>query len=301
LHLEATNKANPYYPACNEDMYDLHVHTTASDGIYTPEQIVAKAFNIRLAGLAVTDHDTVDGSLTAAYYLEENKMRLNLIPGIEMNTEMNGYEIHILGYYIDCRNERLLHHLEKIKEARCERAKQMIQKLRAMGLNINFERVQEIAINDLIARPHIARALVEKGYILTEKAAFDKYIGQGGPAYVPRYKFTPETAIDLIKKAGGVSVLAHPGLINNDQVVNMLIEMGIEGIEVHYPKHDPEESRKYMSLCLEKNLLITGGSDFHGSNSKEISSDLGSHGVSSYAVRSLEKYINRKKQKMIRK
>ncbi len=279
----------------SEGMYDLHVHTTASDGILTPQQIISKAYEIKLTGLAISDHDTVDGLPVAVDYLNINEIKLDFIPAIEMNTELDGYEIHILGYYIDFTNQNLDRHLTQIKEARMERAEKMVEKLRNMGMMIDLARVQEIAIGDLIARPHIARALMEKGYVPSEREAFNKYIGKGRPAYVPRYKFEPETALALIRESGGVSILAHPGLLKNDNMIDVLIEMGVEGLEVYYPEHSRGLISKYLELCGERNLLVTGGSDFHGSSRNSQSFELGSCGASFDLVNQLKGYINRKK------
>ncbi len=278
-----------------EGSYDLHVHTTASDGTLTPQEVISRAIEINLAGIAISDHDTIDGLVTAVNYLNENNIKLGFIPAIEMNTELDNYEIHILGYGIDFSSQKLDQHLRQIKEARVERAQKMVKKLRNMGMMINLDRVKEIAIEDLIARPHIARALMEKRYVSSEREAFDKYIGKGRAAYVPRYKFTPETALALIGQGGGASVLAHPGLIKNDNMVNLIIDMGVEGLEVYYPEHNRSMINKYLEICGERNLLVTGGSDFHGNAVNTHSHELGSCGVSIQLVNQLKGYINRKK------
>jgi hypothetical protein len=275
--------------------YDLHIHTTASDGVLTPEQVVYRAYELNLTGLAVTDHDTVDGLAWAQDYIHDNQLPLDFIPGIEMNTELEGYEIHILGYFIDPKQEKLCCQLEQIKWARLERAERMVKKLRGMGMMIDMTRVQEIAIEELIARPHIARALIEKGYISCEREAFDRFIGKGRPAYVPRYKFEPQTAIELIRDAGGASVLAHPGLLHNDRIVEMVIEMGAQGLEVYYPEHSPGLISKYLELCRRKNLLVTGGSDYHGTAGISHCYELGTWGVNCELVNQLKRHINRKK------
>ncbi len=285
----------------SEGIYDLHVHTTASDGILTPEQVISKANEIKLAGLAISDHDTVDGLAVAVNYLQKNDINLDFIPAIEMNTELKGHEIHILGYYIDYHSQKLDQHLRLIKEARLERAQKMVDKLRHMGMMVELARIQEIATEDLIARPHIARALMEKGYVVSEREAFEKYIGKGRRAYVPRYKFEPQTALALIKEGGGASILAHPGLIKNDHIVDLIIQMGVDGLEVYYPEHNRSLIRKYVEICGEKNLLVTGGSDFHGSTGNSHSHELGSCGVSPHLVNQLKGYINRKKEKTNRK
>ncbi|NLO22653.1 MAG: PHP domain-containing protein [Syntrophomonadaceae bacterium] len=276
-------------------VYDLHTHSSASDGVLTPAQLVIKATKLKLTGLALSDHDTVDGISPAVDYINLHQLPLDFIPAIEMNTELDTCEVHILGYYIDYCNEKLKGHLRQIKEARRERAIKMVTRLRDMGMYINMNRVQEIAMEDIIARPHIARALLEKGYVSTEKEAFNKYIAQGKPAYVPRYKFEPQTALNLIADAGGVSVLAHPGLLKNQEMVNLLIEMGVEGLEVYYPEHSPSLISKYLELCADKKLLITGGSDYHGSEGVSHYSELGSCVLSSELLNQLKGHFNRKK------
>jgi predicted metal-dependent phosphoesterase TrpH len=274
--------------------YDLHAHSTASDGTFTPAQLLELAQQIGLTGLSITDHDTIDGIEESIRYLNDNSMSVDLIPGIEMNTEMNGWDIHILGYFIDYSNDQLLQHLQNIKEARFERAVTMVEKLDALGLPIEFSRVQEIAGDDLIARPHIARALMEKGYVSSMQEAFAKYLERNGKAYVPRYKFTPEKAISLIKKAGGVCILAHPGLIMEKQI-RIIIEMGIEGLEAYYPLHTEEATKKFLKYCQQFDLLITGGSDFHGFEDTKNHQRLGACGVELEQVNRIKNYISRKR------
>ena len=271
-------------------LYDLHTHTSASDGLLSPGEVISQAKDIGLPGLAITDHDTVDGLEEARRFIEENNLALDFIPGIEMNTELAEKEIHILGYFIDYHNRLLLKRLQEIKEARLERARKMIMRLSNMGFNIDFEQVERIAQGDLIARPHIAQALMENAYISSIKEAFDKYIGKGRPAYVNRYKFLPAEAIELIKGAGGIAVLAHPGLVRDDSFVHTIIKLGIEGIEVFYPEHNHGQVLKYSQLCRENRLLITGGSDFHGYNQEANRGKLGSCGVNLEIMRNIFDY-----------
>lgn len=179
-------------------LYDLHVHTSASDGVFSPPEVLRRACQLGLAGMAITDHDTVAGLPAAWSCLKSEKLDLELISGIELNTEMEDEEIHILGYFIDFEYLPLIEALEEIKAARFARAESMVARLREMGFAITFEQVQKLAPKDLIARPHIAQALREKGYVSSIREAFNKYIGRGCPAYVPRYKLTPQKAIALI-------------------------------------------------------------------------------------------------------
>ena len=206
-------------------MYDLHVHSTASDGLFTPAQLLAKAMEIGLQGIAITDHDTVGGVQEAYNFMASHSISFQFIPGIEMNAEVDEIEVHILGYFIDYHNARLLNRLKEIREARWERAKKMVYRLKSMGLAISFAQVEKLAQGDLIGRPHVAQALIEKGYVFSIKEAFQKYIGKGRPAYIPRYKFMPQEAIQLIKEAGGIPILAHPGLLPDNNLIYEVIAM----------------------------------------------------------------------------
>ncbi len=260
-------------------MYDLHIHTKASDGILSSSEVIDYAISIGLRGISITDHDTIDGLEVAQNYIQQINTYLKFVPGIELNTDYNDSEVHILGYFIDYLNQPMLTRLMELRQSRYERAKKMIEKLHNMGLVINLDTVKKLAAGDLIGRPHIAQALMDKGYVFSIKEAFDKYISKGRPAYVPRYKFLPDEAIRIIHGAGGIAVLAHPGLIKNTNVVNEIITMGIEGIEVYYPEHHPLQIDYYLKLCKNKKLLVTGGSDFHGSSSGDSRSRLGCAGI----------------------
>lgn len=277
-------------------MYDLHTHTNASDGVLSPEELIDMALHTGLTGIAVTDHDTVAGIAPALKYQRQFAGRLEVIPGIEMNTEKNGCEVHILGYFIDHLDERLLVRLEELKISRLGRAEKMVRKLKNMGYNINLEQVQHLAKNDLITRPHIAQALVQNNYVFSTREAFDKLIGRGQPAYVSRYKFFPAEAIELIKMNGGLAVLAHPGLIKDQAMINEVIAAGIQGIEVYYPDHTLEQVKHYENMALNYQLLVTGGSDFHGSERDLNEPRLGSQRVSTIQMEKI-RTLHRKMRK----
>lgn len=262
-------------------IYDLHVHSTASDGTYSPTEVVDEAIARGLLGIALTDHDTLDGLTIAEQYIISNQLSLEFIPGIEMNTELNENEVHILGYYVDPNHSSVNQRLLEIREQRQQRAQKMIARLEDLGVKISYEDVQKLAGSDLIARPHIARAMIAAGYVSSVKEAFDQFIGKDKPAYVSRYKFTPDEAINLVKQMGGVAVLAHPGLIRNQSLIAAVIDMGIDGLEVYYPEHTQEQTTHFMELAVKNNLLVTGGSDFHGSNITESRSQLGAAGINS--------------------
>lgn len=247
---------------------DLHLHTTASDGRYSPGELVRAAFEKSFKTIAITDHDTTAGlkeGLTAA-----EKIGLELIPGIELSTIVEQREIHLLGYYLDENNIRLQETLKRLIEARRGRAVKMVEKLKTMGLDISLDRVREIAGSKFIGRPHIARAMQEKGYIKEIPQAFStEYIGRGGKAYAERFKLTPGEGIELLHQAGAISVLAHPGyLTSGDPVseteITALKTRGLRGIEVYYSRHTSAQQDYYEKIARRNNLLITGGSDCHG-------------------------------------
>lgn len=242
---------------------DLHIHTTFSDGKLTPAQIVQKSQAIGLKAIAITDHDTANGIPPAID--EANKYRnIEVVPGIEINTYYNGEEIHILGYYIDYDSAELKYILSDILKKRVERAVKIVEKLKQLGINISFNDISKKATGPSIGRPHIAQILIEKGYVESMEEAFEKFLNPGSPAYVPRYKLTPFYAIDLIKKSRGIPVLAHPGLLHSNQIIDELVDYGIMGIEVYHKDHTYVQVKALIDFATEKNLLMTGGSDCHG-------------------------------------
>jgi 3',5'-nucleoside bisphosphate phosphatase len=251
---------------------DLHCHTTASDGTLTPTQLVRMAKEKGLKAIGITDHDTVMGIAEAT--MAGKRFGVEIVPGVELNTDFDGTEVHILGYYPDLNSLVLQDALKNLREARSARVHLIITKLNSLGLNISEERVKEISGEGAIGRPHIAQALEEKGYVTDIKEAFERYIGQGGPAYVSRYKLTPEEGIKLIRQAHGVAVLAHPGLIGRDDVIPSLINSGLLGIEVKHSKHSQEDEQRYSEFAQKYGMLITGGSDYHGPK-RELGVELG--------------------------
>lgn len=242
---------------------DLHIHTNASDGLLSPEEIVKWAIIKKLRAIAITDHDTITG-IEPAINSNDRPDKLEIIPGVELNTEFDGKEVHILGYFIDYKNSWFLDILDKIQNSRYHRAKKMVEKLQHLGIKISFERVEEISKGNSIGRPHIARAMVESGYVSDIPDAFDKYIGEGCPAYVERYKLTTREAIEVINKIKGIPVLAHPGLITDKNIINYILDLDIMGIEVFHPKHDSDMINYLFSLSKKRGLFITGGTDCHG-------------------------------------
>lgn len=243
---------------------DLHIHSTASDGKFSPADIVHKSAELGLGVIALADHDTVDGiapALAAALAFPS----LKVIPGVEINTDVPHGEAHVLGYFIDCSNQELLDTLSRLRNSRKERGRKMVDKLRGLGINIDWGRVQEIAGSGAIGRPHIAQAMLEKGYISSNKEAFVKYIGREGPAYVEREKINPAEAVELVLRAKGLPVLAHPLTVDDPEA--MIIELkaaGLAGVEAHYNGYSAEEVNRLVGLANKHNLIVTGGSDYHG-------------------------------------
>jgi predicted metal-dependent phosphoesterase TrpH len=243
---------------------DLHIHTTASDGKFSPAEIVLKAQNSGLEYIAITDHDSIDG-VVPARETAGNISGITVIGGVEINTDIPAGELHILGYFIDINNPELTATLERLRNSRKERARKMVGKLNALGIKIDYGRVQELAGTGSIGRPHVAEAMLEKGYISTIKDAFNKYIGRGGPAYVERDKITPADATRLILRAQGIPVLAHP--LFCEEPAKKIVELklaGLMGLEIYYIGYSPEQINGLLTLAQKYNLISTGGSDFHG-------------------------------------
>lgn len=241
---------------------DLHIHTTASDGRLTPGEVVEQAVQVGLNCIAITDHDTVDGLKTL---VGENKAGLRIISGIEFSTELPQHEVHILGYYINWQEDELYSRLERLAANRQARLRLMVEKINRLGYKIDYERVLEIAgASVAVGRPHVAKVLVDQGFFHSVSDVFKTLLRKNGPAYVPHYKLTPLEVINLIKKAGGLAVLAHPGLIGSDNIVAELIRLGLDGLEAYHPEHNEEQTKKYLQIAAKNRLLVTGGSDFHG-------------------------------------
>ena len=251
----------------NKDYIDLHLHTTASDGNFTPQEVVVKANELGFSAIAITDHDTIQGikpALQAA-----NNLDLEVVPGIELNTDYLNSEVHVLGYYIDYQNEKLVNKMKELKKARYDRAEKIVDKLNQLGVEIKYSEVLDLADGATVGRSHIAQILLEKDYVEEWSDAFDQYLGCRAPAYVGRERLDVKGAINLIKEADGIPIIAHPGLIGDDSLLSKFIAWGAEGIEVYHSEHDKQEKKKYLQFAKENNLLITGGSDCHGPRRKE--------------------------------
>lgn len=251
---------------------DLHCHTTASDGALTPAELVARAREFGLKTIAVTDHDTTDG--VAAALAAGAAAGLEVLPGIEINTDVPGGEIHVLGYFIDLNDEAFQAELRRLRAGRERRGEEITRRLASLGVPITWQRVQEIAGDAPIGRPHIARALLEAGHVNSTNEAFNLYIGRDGPAYVERMRFTPVEAVQTIRRVGGLPVLAHPIIarytgdpvveVNLEQALPEMVAAGLVGLECYYPNYTEGQVQQLLAAARRFGLVATGGTDFHG-------------------------------------
>jgi len=246
---------------------DLHCHSTFSDGRLTPSQLIDLAYRNGVRIFSLTDHDIVDG-LPEAFEVAGRHPDFTLIPGIEMSTDVPGNEVHILGHFIDWHDEQFLRRLRRLQESRLNRARDMVEKLNAMGKPVTWERVQAFAGEGAVGRPHIALALVEAGHVATVNEAFDLYLSRNGPAYVERDRLSPEEVVGLILSVGGMATLAHPRELlasgSLDDLLGALKRAGLTGMEVYYQDYLPEEVETLRALASKFELIPLGGSDYHG-------------------------------------
>jgi predicted metal-dependent phosphoesterase TrpH len=254
-------------------LIDLHTHSTASDGTFEPSELVILAKNTGLKALALTDHDTTEGLKSA--YKTALEVGLPFVCGVEISVKFSGPgHFHLLGYFLKPEVPELKDTLERLQKARDERNKKMVEKLQALGISISMEELREVAKGE-IGRPHIANLLVKKGVVKSFEEAFEKYLKKGAPAYVPKALLSPQEAIELVLKAKGIPVLAHPVTLklNYLELKNYLKELkdfGLMGIEAYYTEHSPEFTKVLLEYAKEFGFLVTGGSDFHGANKPDI-------------------------------
>jgi len=243
---------------------DLHTHTTYSDGRLTPTELIERAVTKGLEVLALTDHDCTDG-IAEALEAAQKHPRLLFIPGVELGTDLPQEEVHVLGYFLDWRNPRFQGRLARLRRSRLERGQKMLAKLKRLGIDVSWQRVEEIAGDGAVGRPHIALAMLEAGHISSLEEAFERYLGRNGPAYVEREKITPAEAVHLLTGASALPVLAHPrDLQNLEALVLELKEAGLIGIEVYYQDYDQQTIERLLAVASQHDLLPLGGSDFHG-------------------------------------
>lgn len=246
---------------------DLHIHSNYSDGKLKVNEIIRYAKEMNLEAISITDHDTLTGTIEAINHRDRGG--LEVIPGIEFSTVYKGEEIHILGYLFDYTDLVFSSFTKEMQNHREKRALSMIDKFNAKGINITMDELIRYANGDSVGRPHFARLLMDKGYAKNINDSFSKYLLSGSEFYVERFKLSPQETIEMIKKAKGISVLAHPGLVNNQELLTDIINMNIDGIEVYHSKHNNQQVREYYSLAKKNHLLITGGSDCHSSSPNE--------------------------------
>jgi 3',5'-nucleoside bisphosphate phosphatase len=243
---------------------DLHIHTYYSDSTSSPQEVVDEALKAGLSCIAITDHDIVQG--VAPTVEAARRHPLEVVPGIELSSEYENCDIHILGYFIDHQQGPLFEKIDIFLDARMERMKKMIMNLKAVGIdNIEFEEVCAMTHSRAVGRAHLAMLLQQKGWVPNFKAAFEKYIGPGCPGYAPKYRQTPFEAIELIRSAGGVAVMAHPMLTLKDELIPRFVAAGLKGLEVYYPNTINTVTQFYERIALKNGLIATGGSDAHGS------------------------------------
>lgn len=277
-------------------MIDLHIHTTCSDGTYSPEEVVELAREKNLEVIAITDHDTIDGVERGAKKAKE--FGIEFINGIELSTNYQGKEIHILGYFLNLKDEKLVNKLQELRNQRITRTDEIIEKLKEFRIEISKEEVMKEVKGDLISRTHIASVLLKKGYVNTRKAAFRRYLGDRGAAYVPRKNFTPMDAVKLLKENGALAFIAHPKLIpwgekKTFKLVDELKSMGLDGLETYYPSFSEIDKVYYKKMCEKRGMIPSGGSDFHGGNRKNIS--LGIANVQNEVYENMLKRFNQKR------
>ncbi len=257
---------------------DLHLHTTHSDGSCTPTEVVNMAHQAGVTALAITDHDIMTGvteAMTAG-----QQCGIEIIPGVEISSFTGTSELHVLGYFLDQQDPDLLARLKTLRDGRHRRNPQIIERLQALGVEITYDEVRRLAGTDSIGRPHIARVLMDKRVVASAKEAFDRFLAEGKPAYVPRELPSPAEAICWIKAARGLAVLAHPTWVKVAEqplvdLVRQLKADGLDGVEVYYSTHAARQTREYLSLAQQLGLLVTGGSDFHGLTKPDIEVGIG--------------------------
>ncbi len=268
---------------------DLHMHSKYSDGQHTPEELILKVKEAGIDVISITDHDTADGIFEAIEI--GNKYGIEVIPGLEISSDIRDREVHLLAYFFDPANKELEEYLKFFRAERIKRAIRIIEKLNTLGLNLTIEDVMSIAKNSAVGRPHIAKAMVLKKLVSNYFEAFSKYIGNGCPAYERKVHVSPRSAFKIISDAGGLSFIAHPGSLP-DVIMVELIETGLDGIEVIHPSHLPHQVKHYRGIVNEYFLLESGGSDFHGGDRNDYG-NLGKYCVPYSRVEAMRKQIIR--------
>lgn len=272
---------------------DLHIHSTASDGVLTPSQIVEMAKIHNLAYISIADHDTTLGAEKLQHHLKSKYYPVQLLPAVEISTDHNDEEIHILGYFYDTDNKKLKEALKEMCALRNKRIDKILDKLASLDIYIPRESVENHSKIGTLGRPHIAREMIARGYVNTIREAFERYLARGKPAYVKRAKMTPHKAIKLIKACRGVPIWAHPGITKRpEKTFKLLLRNGIEGMELYHPYHTINFEIEWRSILEANGLLITGGSDFHDFHDPPV--NMGAKGVSCAQVHKLYEILKTK-------
>lgn len=266
---------------------DLHIHTNYSDGTCTVKEVLEIAHERGLSAISITDHDCTDAYPEAIDI--GSQLGIEVITGVELSSEIDGTDIHVLGYFIDPENSSFAAKLREMKDARFFRAKKIVENLNKQGIDLRFETVLSMAGIGAIGRPHIAAAMLREELVYSFREAFDKYIGYGLPAYVEKLKLHPKEVFDLIKNAGGVPVLAHPGVTQVDQRIPEFIREGLQGIEAYHTEHPSNIERHYLRIAKKHHLAFTGGSDFHSFHHNK--SEIGSPSVPYSAIVSIKEKL----------
>lgn len=243
---------------------DLHTHSTFSDGVLSPTELIDLAYRLGVRIMALTDHDTIEG-LPEAFATAARYPDLTLIPGVEISTDIPGSEVHVVGHFIDWQDQEFQRRLQQMRQSRLGRARKMVDKLVALGKPVSWDSVQSFASEGAIGRPHIARALLEAGHVATVNEAFDLYLNRNGPAYVQRERLAPAKVVEMITAANGLPTLAHPRELDGlEELLSQLKTAGLIGMEVYYQDYSPEEVERLHAVADRFALIPLGGSDYHG-------------------------------------
>ncbi len=248
---------------------DLHLHSTASDGSFPPEVVAAMAERNGIRVMALTDHDSLDGIAAAGERARQAGIRV--IPGVELSVTESGFDVHLLAYGFDPADRGLVAAIGRYRASRHDRARKILARLKGLGIRIGLEEVEEIARGGALGRPHVAEALLRAGHVENFNEAFQRFLGHHAPAYVPKQTVSLEEAVTIVRDAGGVTVLAHPGTLNRDHLIAAWARRGLDGIEVWHSKHGPGDVARYREIAKRHAFLMTGGSDFHGERTPDVS------------------------------
>ncbi len=246
---------------------DLHIHSDASDGLHTPAELLAMARDAGLSAIAITDHDSV-ASVPAALELS-SEYSVEVVPGLEMSSQISDKDAHFLGYYIDYETPKLSERLEWLRKARAERAAEILKLLKKEGIELSFESLLGLARGGSVGRPHIAELLVSEGFAPSFQDAFKRYLQRDACCYVEKEVLPPEEIIQMIRGLGGVVVVAHPGVSGLDEHIDYFVSLGLQGLEAYHADHTPEQVEHYLELAKRLGVIVTGGSDYHGEGVRE--------------------------------